>query len=482
MTGPGRTAVSVFSLVLLAVIALPVDANEPGAASAYGGVVTLPGTIQAENFDNGGEGVAYHDTSAANAGGAYRQTAVDIEASTEGGYNVGWIDAGEWLNYTVNVATTGSYTVQLRVASVGGGSLRVGFNGSSPVWQSVPIPSTNGWQNWTSVSLPATLGSGEQQLTVYFETGSINFNSVTVVAGSVPSGGTATQISVVSWNVQNNDFSDAAAREEMARALTINPRPQVIAIQEGWIQFYNSYLDELQRRTGQTWYGAFQTLCPTGGWNGSSCTVSYDQGLAIFSAFPIVNTSAIYLPFADCWNSARAALRAAINVNGKIVQFFNTHLQTGCGDVLSSRYQSMTMIKDWARNYSTPQIVAGDFNADPDQILSTSGMAPNFNDSWPIAGVGNRHTYPASAPTMKLDYLLFDASGTARPIASETITGIGPVSDHLPVRTTFEVIVPSSGPPPPPPGSPPPPSTPPPTAPPVPTGLIAPTGLRVIGD
>ena len=43
--------------------------------------VNLPATIQAENFDNGGEGVAYHDNDAANQGGAYRQTGVDVEAS-----------------------------------------------------------------------------------------------------------------------------------------------------------------------------------------------------------------------------------------------------------------------------------------------------------------------------------------------------------------------------------------------------------------
>src|SRR5258708_1566924 len=62
----------------------------------------VAGIIQAENFDNGGEGVAYHDTDAANLGGAYRATGVDIEATgdTGGGYDVGWTHAGEWLDYT----------------------------------------------------------------------------------------------------------------------------------------------------------------------------------------------------------------------------------------------------------------------------------------------------------------------------------------------------------------------------------------------
>src|SRR5258708_39726396 len=80
-----------------------------------GSPAVVPGTIQAENFDNGGEGVAYHDSGSNNVGGAYRQTGVDIEASSAGGYDVGWIAAGEWLNYTVSVATAGTYTVQVRV-------------------------------------------------------------------------------------------------------------------------------------------------------------------------------------------------------------------------------------------------------------------------------------------------------------------------------------------------------------------------------
>ncbi|MDP3954420.1 MAG: PA14 domain-containing protein, partial [bacterium] len=49
----------------------------------------IPGLIEAENFDNGAEGAAYHDTAAGNSGGKYRTTDVDIESSTEHGYNIG---------------------------------------------------------------------------------------------------------------------------------------------------------------------------------------------------------------------------------------------------------------------------------------------------------------------------------------------------------------------------------------------------------
>src|SRR5207237_10706793 len=86
----------------------------PGVAASYGGMpAAVPGQIEAENFDNGGQGVAYSDTTAGNYGGQYRNTDVDIETTTDtgGGYDVGWIAAGEWLNYTVNVASAGTYTL-----------------------------------------------------------------------------------------------------------------------------------------------------------------------------------------------------------------------------------------------------------------------------------------------------------------------------------------------------------------------------------
>src|SRR5262249_35216321 len=122
------------------------------SSSAFGGSPrTVPGVIEAEDFDDGGEGVAYYDTTNGNAGGSYRSGDVDIEAASEGGYDVGWTAAGEWLNYTVNVASPGSYDVQLRVASPYGGSIHVGFNGASGVSNAVTVPPTGGWQSWTTV-------------------------------------------------------------------------------------------------------------------------------------------------------------------------------------------------------------------------------------------------------------------------------------------------------------------------------------------
>jgi hypothetical protein len=166
------------------------SASSSGGSSVayFGSPLVVPGTIQAEAFDNGGEGVSYHDTTAGNSGGAFRNTDVDIETASGGGYDVGWIDAGEWLNYTVNVSSAGSYTAQIRVAGFGG-TMHIRFSASSNVSTSVSVPSTGGWQAWTTVNVPVTLVAGIQQMTLLFDTGGYNVDWVTVSSGAPDSGG-----------------------------------------------------------------------------------------------------------------------------------------------------------------------------------------------------------------------------------------------------------------------------------------------------
>ncbi|HUR36011.1 MAG TPA: carbohydrate-binding protein [Vicinamibacterales bacterium] len=145
--------------------------------------LALPGRISAADFDSGGEGVAYHDDSTGNSGGAYRSTDVDIEPSVEGGYNVGWIGAGEWLRYTVNVASAGSYVLRLRVASPGGGGALHVIAGGVNLTGTRTVPQTGGWQAWTTLTVPVTLAAGVQSLRVEFESAGFNLRYLDV---SVP--------------------------------------------------------------------------------------------------------------------------------------------------------------------------------------------------------------------------------------------------------------------------------------------------------
>ena len=166
-----------------------------GGQSAYpsGVAWAIPGTIQAENFDLGGETVAYHDLETTNQGAQYRTTdGVDIEVSTDtgGGYSVGWARTDEWMEYTVNVAAAGNYTLTERVASaVATGQFRVEFNGVDKTGV-VPVPNTGGWQTWANLSQTVSLSAGVQVMRIYFTGNDSNVNYFSLSAASVV---TATQ-------------------------------------------------------------------------------------------------------------------------------------------------------------------------------------------------------------------------------------------------------------------------------------------------
>jgi endonuclease/exonuclease/phosphatase family metal-dependent hydrolase len=416
--------------------------SAPAQTGAFTGIpAAIPGVVEAENFDAGPEGTSYHDTTPGNTTGTYRTTDVDLEVASEGGYDVGWTAPGEWLNYTVNVATAGAYIAHLKVASATGGALHVGFNRASSVWTTVAVPETGGWQKWVTIQVPVTLGAGTQQLTVLFDTAGVNLNSIAVAAAgttSTSTGSTATVVPVITWNIQINDNSEAHARLAMDLLVQTAPQPEIIVVEEVYGHYINTYIDELQRQTGKTWRGVFASYCAPNTWNGTGCSPWY-QGVAIFTTYDIMDTSSILMPYADCWTAARVAVRTALNINGTTVQVFGTHLQSNsCGDMSQPRRSSMSQLKAWAAQYPAPQLMAGDFNGEPSEIGATTGLLPDFIDTWSV-GHGNMVTAYGPTPTKKIDYWFVDDSGRAVPQTSEVIYATGATSDHYPVHATIAV-------------------------------------------
>ena len=161
------------------------------AVSASAQSISLPGTIQVEDFDQGASGVAYHDSTDGNRGDQYRATDVDIEACDEGGFNVGWVYPGEWLRYTVNPSQSGTYTLEFRVASAGaGGTFHIEVNGVDRTGP-ISIPNTHGWQNWSTVTRSGVnLSSGTQtwRLVVDDVGGGGNVGNFNYIRATVQSG------------------------------------------------------------------------------------------------------------------------------------------------------------------------------------------------------------------------------------------------------------------------------------------------------
>ncbi len=98
-----------------------IEVNVLPSGTAFGGTpVTIPGTIEAENYDLGGEGIAYHDADANNAGLMYRPDE-GVDLSADGGQmHIYWIIAGEWVEYTFEVEEAGAFVFKPYVATVPG--------------------------------------------------------------------------------------------------------------------------------------------------------------------------------------------------------------------------------------------------------------------------------------------------------------------------------------------------------------------------
>lgn len=118
----------------------------------------VPGVVYAVAYDMGRPGEAYLDQTTNNphnTGNIYRNDSVDIEVCSDGaptlGYDVGWLDAGDWMKYTVALPA-GPFSIAPRVAANAvGGSFYVEVGGSN-VTGIISVPNTGGWQSWATLA------------------------------------------------------------------------------------------------------------------------------------------------------------------------------------------------------------------------------------------------------------------------------------------------------------------------------------------
>ncbi len=127
---------------------------------------TIPGTIEAENFDLGGEGLAYHDSEFLNQGGEYRPNeGVDIYKRISGGYHIGQAVPGEWYSYSVSVTEAGTYNVSVNVAAMqSGGTFKISVGSAET--EILQVTSANSWLTTRPVLTKMNLKAGEQILRI----------------------------------------------------------------------------------------------------------------------------------------------------------------------------------------------------------------------------------------------------------------------------------------------------------------------------
>jgi endoglucanase Acf2 len=158
-----------------------------GTQQAYSGTPhAIPGTIEPGDYDvfpgGSGQGITYYDVTSWNEGGYRPDEAVDAALEGGEGATIGWIDAGEWLEYTVNIAAADDYSLSFRYASDisgGGGPFHLQLDGER-ITNDISVGSTGGWNSWRSKEINGiTLPKGEHVLRVQIDDGGFNLGKMT---------------------------------------------------------------------------------------------------------------------------------------------------------------------------------------------------------------------------------------------------------------------------------------------------------------
>jgi Carbohydrate binding module (family 6)/Ricin-type beta-trefoil lectin domain/Abnormal spindle-like microcephaly-assoc'd, ASPM-SPD-2-Hydin len=222
---------------------LPVALSGSGAAAGteapFGGTAAaVPGTVQAVNYDTGGQGVAYNVTSTNGTADGYRSDGVDLETTSDtvdtgpagGTDDLGWTAAGQWFKYTVNVATAGTYTLSLRLAAPSAvtDGLHIANSSGTNLSGSVNVPSTGGWQDWSTVTADVTLPAGVQTLTVDQDNGGWNLHYLAFAAAGLS---TSTWYEVVN---ENSGLCATAAGGATANGTAVEQEPCTAATDQLW--------------------------------------------------------------------------------------------------------------------------------------------------------------------------------------------------------------------------------------------------------
>ena len=189
---------------------------------------SIPGTIEFENFDYGGEGVGYHngEYSTGYSPSGYRSEEIEV-IGVGSGHGVGYISANDWLEYTVKVASAGTYDFEV-TAGTGMSNASVINVTAGTATAEVSIPATpDKWDEYSTTKGTINLAAGSQIIRFTFTTGNVNVDKVKFTKKSTTSSSSAQQSS--SSSVQQSSSSSKPSSSSQA--------PVVVTTLPGTLQF-----------------------------------------------------------------------------------------------------------------------------------------------------------------------------------------------------------------------------------------------------
>jgi len=226
-----------------------------------------------------------------------------------------------------------------------------------------------------------------------------------------------TEITAVSYNVKSLVKTSAGA----VASVLANAGADVVLLQEMKNAAVGNQPAAIAGILGMHYY--FAQNVSYGGHGG--------YGTAVLSRFPIVSAENTHLPRPG-GTQQRGLAHVVIDVDGKEVSIYNTHLQNRSE---SARMMQIRRIAQIVSLDDRPQIFGGDMNAHYGSPVM--GVARTvFTDTWATVGSGGGLTHPSTHPRGRIDYLMHANEGIT-PVSSDVLPAR--LSDHLAVRARYVI-------------------------------------------
>jgi endonuclease/exonuclease/phosphatase family metal-dependent hydrolase len=183
---------------------------------------------------------------------------------------------------------------------------------------------------------------------------------------------------VVSWNLQHGYTPDKRHVNQEQIAFLAGLKPDVVALQEvaEWDNDMSSmYRQGLETLTGRRWSWRYEADLPR-------AAVNRRDGNALGSSLGVVAQEVERLddPSApDDNNRNRSVIRFSISEGGVRVDVATTHLDY---QDAANRRSQVDRMQTWLAHGAASRIVAGDFNAEPEDPLTWGAWRGEYSDAW----------------------------------------------------------------------------------------------------
>ena len=281
-------------------------------------------------------------------------------------------------------------------------------------------------------STRASSSSVRPRLVVTYRTSS----TTTTSSPSTSTSTSGTTLRVMQWNVKKTKGSDGRCDPDRIANWVVKLGAHVVSINEinyfsgecAWTFDMSERLRSLlQQKTGVTWYKQFVNV---------QGTTDRGYGNALLSRYKPVSSGNKLLSY------ERGVAQMTIVVNGRNVNLFSTHVDYYNG---SYRTTQINQLLSWAKGFSEPRILLGDFNTNPG-TSDYNLVASPYQDAWVAAQkAGTASAFNSSGAThgsSRFDYV-FHSRVSALSLVKVTVpdtrtNGVWP-SDHHPVVAEFKV-------------------------------------------